>query len=82
MIICAHCSKEMSIHDMMDIGIPVLIHDANGEPYEIVYGDRVHCPSCGASVLTGFGKPTKRHDEGFETALPGVKAAEWTVKVY
>lgn len=61
-------------------------NDGNGmKPYKIWESDMWTCPSCGVSVLVGFGsKPTaicydETFDETFDTALTRAREDHWTI---
>ena len=53
-----HRPVEMRCHRN---GVILDLH-SGGEPYLRLAGDTYRCPECGATFLTGFGRPASPHD--------------------
>lgn len=67
---CSPCRKTMRIYKN---DVPVLLRDAIHNPYQILRGDEYTCPTCGTSVVTGFGAPLFADDPAFEDVFTAMQ---------
>ena len=70
---CVKCGRAMRASR---IGIAVEFVMEDGRPYQVWAGDEFRCESCGATVVTGYGrKPITEHFErNFQTVRDAHKA--------
>ena len=62
--VCVQCAVEFRCDKN---GVPY-VEMSDGHPYKVWDSDRWRCPSCGTTILSGFGmRPyLERHEDGFQ----------------
>ena len=50
--VCVPCNRECFVREL---GVSVLLLDAQGQPYKLEQGDMVECPKCGHQFVERWG---------------------------
>jgi hypothetical protein len=72
--LCWRCSLEMT---PVKNGVTVEMEHANDTPYYKVRGDKYQCPSCSATIVTGFARDVlaESYQDNYARFVADIKAA-------